>query len=237
MPTLGVNVDHVATVRQARMTDEPDPTLAAVAAERAGADQITIHLREDRRHIQDADLDRVKQAIKIRLNLECAVADEMLTIACNLKPFQVCLVPEKREEVTTEGGLDVVTHRDKVAAAVKKLHDADIKVSLFIDPDLKQIEMAKELDVYAVELHTGCYANATEDAQVAEELKRIEESSRATIERGIHLHAGHGLTYQNVKPIAQVSGMEELNIGHSIVSRAIFVGFESAVREMKQLIQ
>ncbi len=236
MPTLGVNIDHVATVRQARRTIEPDPVEAAIAAEAAGADQITVHLREDRRHIQDHDLLRLKKAVSVRLNLECACVDEMLQIACDLKPDQVCLVPEKRQEVTTEGGLDVVGSRDRVKQAVQRLHEHGIMVSLFIDPHEPSIAVAKQLGVEAVELHTGAYADASDSSVQQNQLAVLADASRLVCELGLHLHAGHGLTYTNVIPVARIEGMEELNIGHSIVSRSIFVGMAEAVREMKRLI-
>ena len=235
MPTLGVNIDHVATVRQARRTTEPDTVPAAAAAVRGGADQITIHLREDRRHIQDHDLDRLAESVTVRLNLECAVVDEMLEIALRTRPHQVCLVPEKREEVTTEGGLDLIAHRDRVADAVSRLNEAGILASLFIDPDPDQIEIAHQIDAGAVELHTGAYANATGQHR-EDQLRKLAESAVRVRQAKMHLHAGHGLNYENVIPVATIEGMEELNIGHSIVARSIFVGLETAVREMKQLM-
>jgi pyridoxine 5-phosphate synthase len=231
-----VNIDHVATVRQARRTIEPDPVQAAVEAEASGADQITVHLREDRRHIQDHDLQRLKAAVGVRLNLECACVDEMLKIACDLKPDQVCLVPEKREEVTTEGGLDVVGNRSRVERAVRQLQQNGIMVSLFIDPNEASVSVAKALDVEAVELHTGAYADAPDASARHRQLEVLTATSRLVRELGLHLHAGHGLTYTNVVPVARIEGMEELNIGHSIVSRSIFVGIGEAVREMKRLI-
>jgi pyridoxine 5-phosphate synthase len=233
MPTLGVNIDHVATLRQARQTTEPDPVWAAAMAELGGADQITVHLREDRRHIQDRDLHLLKQTVNVRLNLECACVDEMLKIACELKPHQVCLVPEKRTEVTTEGGLDIVGQRSKVADAVSRLNDAGILVSLFIDPANDQIDAAKELHAGAVELHTGAYADAKYDA--GDELKKLTNASRHANSAGLKVDAGHGLTYKNVLPIARIAEVEELNIGHSIISRSVFVGIQQAVREMKDL--
>ncbi len=235
MPTLGVNIDHVATVRQARKTTEPDPVWAAAMAELGGADQITVHLREDRRHIQDRDVHILRETINVRMNLECACISEMLDIACKVKPFQVCLVPEKREEVTTEGGLDVVGNRERVSEAIKQLADAGIFVSLFVDPEAKQIELAKELGAQAVELHTGAYADANHGSDQTVQLELLTAGCQQAASLGLHVHAGHGLTYTNVLPVAGISGMEELNIGHSIVSRAIFVGFQQAVREMKQL--
>ena len=235
MPTLGVNIDHVATLRQARQTTEPDPVWAAAAAELGGADQITVHLREDRRHIQDRDLHLLKQTVNVRLNLECACVDEMLAIACDLKPHQVCLVPEKRTEVTTEGGLDVVGNQSKVGQAVSQLTEAGIFVSLFIDPADDQIEASKNLAAGAVELHTGAYAEAKYSPAAQTELKKIAAGSRLAKSLGLRVDAGHGLTYKNVTPIVQIPEIEELNIGHSIVSRSVFVGMQQAVREMKNL--
>lgn len=234
MPTLGVNIDHVATLRQARRTTEPDPVWAAAMAELGGADQITVHLRQDRRHIQDRDVKLLRESVNVRLNLECACVDEMLKIACDLKPHQVCLVPEKREEVTTEGGLDVVGNRENVHDAIKRLTDSGIFVSLFIDADEKQIELSKELGAGAIELHTGTYAN-TNGADREQELAKLSRGTQQAVELGLHVHAGHGLTYTNVLPVAAIPEMEELNIGHSIISRSIFVGIQQAVREMKEL--
>lgn len=235
MPELGVNIDHVATVRQARKTYEPDPVWAAALAELGGADGITIHLREDRRHIQDRDLHLLKQSVHVKLNLELAVHPEIVANACAVRPHQATLVPEKREEVTTEGGLDVVGNYDAVAHAVKQLQDAGVAVSLFLDADLPQIEAAARLRVAAVELHTGQYALASGSAQQQELLKLMRGGQRIR-ELGMALHAGHGLNYQNVKPVAAIAGMHELNIGHSIVARAIMIGMTPAVREMKALI-
>ncbi len=234
MAKLGVNIDHVATVRQARRAAEPDPVWAAAMAELGGADQITVHLRQDRRHIQDRDVQVLRETVSVKLNLECACVDEMLTIATELKPDQVCLVPENRQEVTTEGGLDVVGNRNTVNEAILRLHDAGIFVSLFIDPDEHQIAMSKELGAEAVELHTGAYANARLKER-AIELRTLQQGCELVVDHGLHLHAGHGLTYTNVTPIAQIPQMEELNIGHSIVARSMFVGFREAVREMKRL--
>ena len=236
MAILGVNIDHVATIRQARRTVEPDPVWAAAAAELGGADTITVHLREDRRHIQDRDLEVLRRTVQVSLNLECAIAPEMIEIACRVKPTQVTLVPERREEVTTEGGLDVVSHGDAVRAAVARLRDAGIAVSLFIDPCPRQIDAAVSHAANAVELHTGCYANAAPEA--AREAKLIELASAGgmVLQSGMALAAGHGLTYRNVVPVARLAGMGELNIGHSIVARAVFVGLTEAVREMKRLI-
>jgi pyridoxine 5-phosphate synthase len=236
MPLLGVNIDHVATVRQARRTIEPDPVHAAVLAEMGGADQITVHLREDRRHIQDRDVRLLKETCRVPLNLEMAVSDEITRFALNLLPAQATLVPEKREEVTTEGGLDVRTHFQKIQQCVDQLQGAGILVSLFIDPDVAQVEKAKELGVEAVELHTGTYAEATTAAQVDEEYDRIREAALFAATQGLRLNLGHGLTYRNVRRVAEIQSVYELNIGHSIVSHALMVGFERAVREMKQLV-
>ena len=235
MATLGVNIDHVATVRQARRTVEPDPVWAAALAELGGADAITVHLREDRRHIQDRDLEVLRRTVQVKLNLEAAIAPAMIDIACRVRPDQVTLVPEKREEITTEGGLDVVTHRAATAAAVGRLHEAGIVVALFLDPCLRQIDVAIDLGVAAVELHTGNYANATTDAQRHDQLVELARAGATIQKAGLILNAGHGLTYRNVVPVARLEGMGELNIGHSIVSRAVLVGFTQAVREMKAL--
>jgi pyridoxine 5-phosphate synthase len=236
MPRLGVNIDHIATVRQARLTIEPDPVWAASLAELGGADGITIHLREDRRHIQDRDVRILRDTVQVKLNLEMATAEEIVQIALQTKPGQVTLVPEKRQEVTTEGGLDVIGNRERVGTVVKQLQDAGIEVSLFIDPDVNQIEVSKELGVSAVELHTGCYADAESEAEQDHELRKLRAAGAAVIERGLLLHMGHGLTYRNVIPVAQIKGTCELNIGHSIIARAVLVGLERAVREMKQLV-
>ena len=235
MSELGVNIDHVATIRQARRTYEPDPVWAAAAAELGGADGITIHLREDRRHIQDRDLRILRDTVTVKLNLEMACTDEMVGIACETKPDQVSLVPEKREEVTTEGGLDVVGHALAIRDATRRLQDAGIVVSLFIDPNNVQIEASRELGVEAVELHTGQYALAKGSGQ-QQELVTLVNAGKRVRELGMTLHAGHGLNYQNVQSVAAIEGMAELNIGHSIVSRAVFVGLERAVREMKALV-
>ena len=234
MATLGVNIDHVATIREARKTIEPDPVWAAAAAELGGADAITIHLREDRRHIQDRDLEVLRKTVQVKLNLELAMNPLMVDIACRIAPDQVTIVPENREEVTTEGGLDVVRYKKELTATVSKLRDAGITVSLFIDPEPTQIETAASLLVPAVELHTGAYANAEKDSH--HELQVLAEAATFVHQAGLILNAGHGLTYRNVSPIAEIQGMEELNIGHSIVARAVFVGMAEAVREMKDLI-
>lgn len=236
MATLGVNIDHVATIRQARQTVEPDPVWAAAMAELGGADGITVHLREDRRHIQDRDLEVLRQTVQVKLNLEAAIATEMIEIACRVRPDQVTLVPEKREEVTTEGGLDVLAHRESVASAVGRLREVGIIVSLFIDPCPQQIDVSAALGVEAVELHTGCYANATSHRERDRELVKLHTAGEAVRAAGLELAAGHGLTYRNVVPVARIEGMGELNIGHSIVARAVLVGMAQAVREMKALI-
>jgi pyridoxine 5-phosphate synthase len=235
MPLLGVNIDHVATVRQARNTYEPDPVWAATLAELGGADGITIHLREDRRHIQDRDVRLLRETVHVKLNLELACESEVLDVACEIRPDQATLVPESREEVTTEGGLDVATHHRQVTESVRRLQDAGITVSLFIDPDAQQVEAAAATRAEAIELHTGCYALAVGDKR-HDELIRLVEAGRLARERNLTLNAGHGLNYHNVQPVAVIQGMEELNIGHSIVARAVMVGMERAVREMKMLL-
>jgi pyridoxine 5-phosphate synthase len=236
MPDLGVNIDHVATVRQARQTYEPDPVWAAALAELGGADGITLHLREDRRHIQDRDLTILRDTVTVKLNLEMACEDQVVAIACRTRPDQATLVPERREEVTTEGGLDVLGRADRVAEVVRRLQDAGISVSLFLDPDLGQIEAGAELKVDAVELHTGQYALARPGKAQQDELQKLDRAGSTVRGAGLTLHAGHGLTYRNVLPVASIEGMHELNIGHSIVGRAIMVGFQQAVHEMKRLV-
>ena len=236
MPLLGVNIDHVATVRQARRTNEPDPVWAAALAEMGGADGITLHLREDRRHISDRDLRILRETVTVKLNLEMACEAEILAIACEVKPDQATLVPEKREEITTEGGLDICGQRDRVARAVEQLRKAGVSVSLFLDPDPRQIEAAAAVGADAVELHTGQYALALPGPAQEKELANIKQMGALIVQAGLTLHAGHGLTYRNVRPVAAIPGMHELNIGHSIVARAIMVGFEEAVRKMKQLV-
>ena len=236
MATLGVNIDHVATIRQARRAPEPDPVWAAALAELGGADAITVHLREDRRHIQDRDLEVLRRTVQVKLNLEGAIAPAMVEIACLVKPDQVTLVPERREEITTEGGLDVVVHRAATQEAVRRLHGAGIAVSLFIDPSPEQIAAAAELGVEAVELHTGSYANATTAAEQGLRLTDLARGGELVRQAGLALAAGHGLTYRNVVPVARLEGMGELNIGHSIVARAVLVGFTQAVKEMKALL-
>jgi pyridoxine 5-phosphate synthase len=236
MAQLGVNIDHVATVRQARRTYEPDPVWAAALAELGGADGITVHLREDRRHIQDRDLRLLRETVTVKLNLEMATAEEVVGIACGLRPAQATLVPESRQEVTTEGGLDVAAEGARVAEVVARLRAAGIVVSLFLDADERQIDAAHDVGADAVELHTGQYALATAGQAQDRELERLLRGARQVVERGMTLHAGHGLTYRNVRPVADLPKMCELNIGHSIVARALMVGLQQAVREMKQLI-
>jgi pyridoxine 5-phosphate synthase len=232
---LGVNVDHVATLRQARGTRYPDPLYAALEAEQAGADLITMHLREDRRHIQEHDVLAAKERLLTRLNLEMAVTNEMLSFAEKIRPEEVCLVPERRQELTTEGGLDVVKQRDKIEAACQLLGAADIQVSLFIDPDLAQVEMAAEIGAPVVEIHTGRFADAKETSK-NRELQRILEAVTRAKSLGLQVNAGHGLNYQNVGKIAAIAEISDLNIGHAIVAQAVFVGFSEAVREMKRLM-
>ena len=232
---LGINIDHIATLRNARGTIYPDPIRAARLAEEAGADLITLHLREDRRHIKDADLVALRPLIKTRMNLECAVTPEMLDIACKIQPHDVCLVPEKREEVTTEGGLDVIGHFDAVKAATTQLNNAGIRVSLFIDPDEKQIKAAKDCGASVVELHTGHYADENGTAQLAE-LERIKKAAQYGVSIGLRVNAGHGLNEDNVLPIAAIVELSELNIGHAIVAEAVFKGWQKAIMDMKSLI-
>jgi len=233
MIRLGVNIDHVATVRQARRAKEPDPVAAAALAILGGADGITIHLREDRRHIQDRDLRILRDTVPTGLNLELACANEILAIAVQSKPDQATLVPEKRQELTTEGGLDVVANYASVEHAVRALQQADIPVALFIDPDLRQADAARKLGVSAVEFHTGTYADATTSAGAAKHLQQLARAAAHSVELGLHVHMGHGLNYLNVKLIVRIPGVDELNIGHSIVSRAVLVGMVQAVRDMK----
>ena len=232
---LGINIDHIATLRNARGTIYPDPIKAARLAEEAGADLITLHLREDRRHIKDADLIALRPLIKTRMNLECAVTPEMLAIACKIQPHDVCLVPEKREEVTTEGGLDVIGHFDAVKAATAQLKNAGIRVSLFIDPDEKQIKASKECGASVVELHTGRYADVSGAEQLIE-LERIKKAAEYGSSMGLRVNAGHGLNENNVLPIAAIPELSELNIGHAIVAEAVFKGWQKAITDMKSLM-
>ncbi|QOJ24054.1 MAG: pyridoxine 5'-phosphate synthase [Gammaproteobacteria bacterium] len=233
---LGVNIDHVATLRQARGTSYPDPIEAALIAESAGADAITLHLREDRRHIQDRDVEILCDRLTTRMNLESAVTDEMIAIALRIKPHDICLVPERREELTTEGGLDVVKHFDQVQRACRKLAQAGIRVSLFINADPLQIEAAARAGAPVIEIHTGGYADAHTSQAQAEQFAAIRKAVDLGIDLGLKVNAGHGLHYDNVQAIAAIPEISELNIGHAIVARAIFVGFKQAVREMKQLM-
>jgi pyridoxine 5-phosphate synthase len=237
MPHLGVNIDHVATLRQARGGTEPDPVWAAAEAELGGASGITLHLREDRRHIQDRDLALLRQTVQVKLNLEMAVTDAMADIACRTKPTQATLVPEGRQELTTEGGLPVAGRQEKIAAVIRKLQKAGIVVSLFIDPTPAEIEAAAAVGAEAIEFHTGQYANAPDGPERQRQFARIADGARQAQALGLVVHAGHGLNYVNVCRIAAIPGMTELNIGHSIVSRAIFVGLRKAVREMVRLIE
>jgi pyridoxine 5-phosphate synthase len=232
---LGLNVDHVATVRQARRVDVPDPVEAALLAEAAGADGITVHLREDRRHIQERDVRILRQRLHTKLNLEMAVTPAMLALAENVRPDDACFVPEKREELTTEGGLDVVSHRQKIREGTQRLQSLAVRVSLFVDPETAQIEASREVGVHAVEIHTGAYCNAL-SVEREKQLQAILEASKLAQSLGLEVHGGHGLNYDNVLAIAQIPEMAELNIGHSIIARAIIVGIEQAVREMKDLL-
>jgi len=235
MASLGVNIDHIANVREARKTFEPDPVTMVLLAELGGADGITIHLREDRRHIQDRDLNLLKETVHTRLNLEMAATKEMTLIALNAKPDMVTLVPEKREEVTTEGGLDVIKHKNKLKAIIERFSEENIPVSLFVDPVQEQLEICAEIKAGWIELHTGKYA-VTKNNERAMELSILKESTAKAKSLGLRVNAGHGLTYQNVEQIAAIEGIEELNIGHTIISRALAVGLSQAVKEMKYLI-
>ncbi|HSD70912.1 MAG TPA: pyridoxine 5'-phosphate synthase [Woeseiaceae bacterium] len=232
---LGVNIDHVATLRQARGTRYPEPQMAAKIAEYAGADSITVHLREDRRHIQDSDVFAIREILTTHMNLEMAVTGEMVDFALKVRPRDCCLVPERRAEVTTEGGLDVLAHRRSVAEACSRLAESGIRVSLFIDPDRRQLDAAAESGAPVVELHTGAYADAS-GAKQQRELQRIRDAVRHGAEIGLIVHAGHGLNYDNVGPVAAIAGIRELNIGHAIIARALFDGLDQAVRKMKQLL-
>ncbi len=233
---LGVNIDHVATLRQQRLTTYPDPLQAALRAEDAGADLITLHLREDRRHIQDADVRAIRPALRTRMNLECAITPDMLEIACDIRPQDVCLVPENRRELTTEGGLDVLGHYEEVASAVARLHDAGIRVSLFIDPEANQIAAAARAGARVIELHTGAYADAPDVETRGAQLERLRTAIATGVGEGLRVNAGHGLHYDNVEPIAALPGISELNIGHAIVAQAVFDGWEPAIRRMKALM-
>ena len=236
MPGLGVNIDHVATIRQARQTVEPDPVWAAALAELGGADGITIHLREDRRHIIDRDVRLLKETVQVKLNLEMAAEEEIIGIALETLPDQCTLVPEKRQEITTEGGLDVLGQEDRIATACRTLQDAGMEGSLFVDPVAEQIAAAAALGADAVELHTGAYADAVSEEDTDREFAALVAAAESTREAGLVLHMGHGLTYRNVSRIAAIPGICEFNIGHSIIARAVLVGLERAVREMKALV-
>ncbi len=233
---LGVNIDHVATLRNVRGTSYPDPVRAALAAEQAGADAITLHLREDRRHIRDADVRALRPLLVTRMNLECAITSEMLDIACEVRPHDACLVPEKRAELTTEGGLDVAGNFEAVRAACRQLAEAGVRVSLFIDPDAEQIRAAHEAGAPVVELHTGAYAEAHGEAAQQHEFERVATGVDAGVALGLKVNAGHGLHYTNVQAIAALDGIVELNIGHAIVAQSIFSGWDNAVREMKAIM-
>ncbi|NPA72297.1 MAG: pyridoxine 5'-phosphate synthase [Gammaproteobacteria bacterium] len=233
---LGLNIDHVATLRQARGTTYPDPIKAALDAEMAGADSITLHLREDRRHIQDADVDRLSAMRQTKVNLEMAATEEMVNIACRVKPEDICLVPEKREELTTEGGLDVKGQMPWLTEVCARLADAGCRVSLFIDPDEVQIEAAKEVGAPVIELHTGTYAELTHPLEIQAELERIQHATEYAVRLGLVVNAGHGLHYHNVQAIAAIKQIEELNIGHAIIAQAVFSGLPEAVREMKRIM-
>lgn len=234
---LGVNIDHIATLRQARGTSYPDPVLGAQLAEQAGADGITLHLREDRRHISERDVELIKQVIQTPMNFEMAVTEFMLSYAEKIKAEHVCLVPERREELTTEGGLDVASQLEKITAACQRLAAAGSEVSLFIDADNKQIDAAVAAGAPAIELHTGAYAEAEDPKQIAKELKRIQEGTAYALSKGLIVNAGHGLHYHNVQAIAAIPGINELNIGHAIIARAVFTGLTEAIREMKAIMQ
>ena len=236
-PRLGVNIDHVATLRQARRVPDPDPVQAAILAELAGADGITVHLRSDRRHIQDRDVEILRQVVKTRLNLEMAATQEMLKIALTAKPHQVTLVPERREEITTEGGLDVVLNSVQLKPAVKMLEEGGIRVSVFVDPDLEQVKEAHRIDAHAIEINTAAYADARDDQGRDAALRKTVDAARFGRKLGLAVHAGHGLTYENVRALAALPEISELNIGHNIVARALLVGMERAVREMVEAMR
>jgi pyridoxine 5-phosphate synthase len=234
---LGVNIDHVATLRQARRGRYPDPVVAAALAELGGADQITLHVREDRRHVNDRDLEILRKTINGSLNLEMAAVQTMLDLALQHRPDTATLVPERREELTTEGGLDVVSHREEIKRVTRGLRDASVEVSLFVDPDLEQIKASHRVDAQAVELHTGRYCEARGPHDKARELARIEDAARSAAKLGLRVAAGHGLDYWNVQPVASIEEISELNIGYAIICRAVLTGLEQAVRDMKDLIQ
>ena len=236
MAQLNVNIDHVATIRQARLADEPDPVWAAVECELGGAAGITMHLREDRRHIQDRDVQLVRQTAGVKLNLEMALAESIVRFALKLKPDQITLVPEKRQELTTEGGLDCVKQQRRLTAVIKRMRRVGIGVSAFIVPDVDQVTASLDAGCEAVELHTGMYANARRERLITRELRKLEKARDAGWDSGLIVHAGHGLTYRNIGPVAAIEGLEDFNIGHSIVSRSVFTGIRQATREMIELI-
>lgn len=236
MVRLGINIDHIATVRQARKEGTPDPVEAALIAERSGADSITAHLREDRRHIQDEDMRRLKNSLSTKLNMEMAPTPEMVSIACQIRPEDVCLVPEKRQELTTEGGLDILSRFNQIKKGVHQLKKRGIRVSLFIDPNIRQIRAASSIGADCVELHTGTYARAKNRLQRDREFRKLVVASKLTLRLGLLLNAGHGLDYRNVARVAKIKGMNELNIGFSVVRRSLFIGLSEAVKEMKLLI-
>lgn len=237
MANLGVNIDHVATLRQARFTPYPDLIEAAKICEKAGADGITVHLREDRRHIQDRDVYSLRKIVNTKLNLEMAATRQIVEIALRVVPDEVCIVPEKRRELTTEGGLDVWGQRRRLTGVIRRLKKKGILVSLFIDPEPKQVRAAKEVGADCVELHTGTYAEAKGKRRRLKELRKLKQAGKLAVKMGLRLNAGHGLNYLNVRPVARIPGIEDLNIGHSIISRSVFVGLAQAVREMKRLIK
>ncbi|HOQ32958.1 MAG TPA: pyridoxine 5'-phosphate synthase [Candidatus Hydrogenedens sp.] len=236
MIELGVNIDHVATLREARKGKAPDVITAAKICEIAGAHQITVHLRQDRRHIQDKDVELLKEVLLVRMNLEMAGVPEIIKIAHRIAPYTVCLVPENRQEITTEGGLDVAGQKDNLKKVVDGMHEKGIKVSMFVDPDIEQVHASAEIGADSVELHTGAYANA-EGEQINKELNRLYEASKVAIQLGLSLHAGHGLTVRNLEPVAKIPGLKEVNIGHDIIARAIFIGLDSAVKEILAILE
>ncbi len=236
MIELGVNIDHVATLREARKGKAPDVITAAKICEIAGAHQITVHLRQDRRHIQDKDVEKLKEVLLVRMNLEMAGVPEIIKIAHRIIPYTVCLVPENRQEITTEGGLDVAGQKDSLKKVVEGMHEKGIKVSMFVDPDIEQVHASAEIGADSVELHTGAYANA-EGEQINKELNRLYEASKVAIQLGLSLHAGHGLTVRNLEPVAKIPGLKEVNIGHDIIARAIFIGLDAAVKEILAILE
>ena len=237
MTRLFVNVDHVATIREARKTDEPDPLKAALLAEKVGVEGITVHLREDRRHIQDEDVRIIHKNIKTKLNLEMAAIDEMVALALELKPYQISLVPEKRQEITTEGGLDVCSQMRGLRDIQKQIKNRGILFSLFVDPDIRQIEASQKVEADSIEINTGAYSELTDSTKVEEELVRIREAAKQAAKLGLRVFAGHGLNFDNVKAIAAIPEIEELNIGHFLVAQSVYIGMEEAVKKMKQIIE